>query len=82
MGESSELKRLVEYMAKLLVDNEQEVEVTEILGEQNSVIELKVAKEDRGKVIGRNGRTAKAMRIILSASAVKLRKRTSLAIIE
>ena len=69
-------------MAQSLVDNPDKVEVSEVLGEQTSVIELRVAKEDLGKVIGKQGRTAKAMRTILSAASTKLHKRTVLEIIE
>jgi hypothetical protein len=58
------------------------VEVSEIIGEQTSVLELRVAKEDLGKVIGKQGRTAKAMRTILSAASTKIRKRSVLEIIE
>jgi uncharacterized protein len=76
------MKELVEFIAKALVDKPEEVVVTEIEGEQTSVIELKVAKEDLGKVIGKQGRTARAMRTILSASSTKLRKRSVLEIIE
>lgn len=76
------MKNLIEYIAKALVDNPEEVLVTEIEGEQTSVIELKVAKEDLGKVIGKQGRTARAMRTILSASSTKLKKRSVLEIIE
>ncbi len=76
------MKELIEYIAKLLVDNPEEVSVTEIEGEQTSVIELKVAKEDLGKVIGKQGRTARAMRIILSAASTKIRKRSVLEILE
>jgi predicted RNA-binding protein YlqC (UPF0109 family) len=76
------LKNLVEQMAKALVDHPDKVRVTEIEGEQTSVIELKVAKEDLGKVIGRQGRTARAMRTILSAASTKLNKRAVLEIIE
>jgi predicted RNA-binding protein YlqC (UPF0109 family) len=65
-----------------LVDKPDEVSVTEIEGEQTSVIELKVAKDDLGKVIGKQGRTARAMRTILSASSTKLNKRSVLEIIE
>jgi predicted RNA-binding protein YlqC (UPF0109 family) len=65
-----------------LVDKPDMVEVSEIVGEQTSVIELRVAKEDLGKVIGKQGRTAKAMRTILSAASTKIRKRTVLEIIE
>ena len=76
------MKNLIEYIAKQLVDKPEEVEVTEVLGEQTSVIELRVAKDDIGKVIGKQGRTARAMRTILSAASTKLRKRSVLEIIE
>lgn len=76
------LKELVELTAKALVDSPEEVEVSETPTEQTFVIELKVAKDDLGKVIGKSGRTAKAMRTILSASATKLGKRCHLEIIE
>jgi uncharacterized protein len=76
------MKELIEFIAKALVDKPEEVVVTEIEGEQTSVIELKVAKEDLGKVIGKQGRTARAMRTILSASSTKLRKRSVLEILE
>jgi hypothetical protein len=76
------LKDLIEYVAKSLVDKPEEVEVTEIEGEQTSVIELKVAKEDLGKVIGKQGRTARAMRTILGAASTKAQKRSVLEILE
>jgi len=76
------MKELIEFIAKSLVDNPEEVEVSEIEGEQTSVIELKVAKEDLGKVIGKQGRTARAMRTILSAASTKIKKRSVLEIIE
>ncbi len=76
------MKQLIEYIAKALVDNPDEVRVTEVEGEQTSVIELRVAKEDLGKVIGKQGRTARAMRTILSASSTKIGKRAVLEIIE
>ena len=76
------MKDLISYIAKALVDNPEEVAVSEIEGEQTSVIELKVAKEDLGKVIGKQGRTARAMRTILSAASTKIRKRSVLEIIE
>ncbi len=76
------LKDLVEYIAKSLVDNPDEVLVTEIEGEQTSVIELKVAKEDLGKVIGKQGRTARAIRTLLGAASTKVRKRSVLEILE
>ncbi|MCK9375450.1 MAG: KH domain-containing protein [Syntrophobacterales bacterium] len=76
------MKELVKFIAQSLVDNPEQVEVKEIQGEQTSVIELKVAKEDLGKVIGKQGRTARAMRTILSAASTKIRKRAVLEIIE
>jgi hypothetical protein len=76
------LKDLVKLIAEALVDHPEQVSVIEIEGEQTSVIELKVAKEDLGKVIGKQGRTARAIRTILSAASTKLRKRCVLEIIE
>jgi len=76
------MKELIEYIAKSLVDNPEEVSVTELEGEQTSVIELRVAKEDLGKVIGKQGRTAGAMRTILGAASAKMRKRSVLEILE
>jgi len=76
------MKDLIKYMAQALVDNPNDVGVSEVIGEQTSVIELRVAKEDLGKVIGKQGKTAKAMRTILSAASSKLHKRAVLEIIE
>jgi hypothetical protein len=76
------MKDLIKFMAQALVDHPEQVEVSEVTGEQTSVIELRVAKEDLGKVIGKQGRTAKAMRTILSAASAKLHKRTVMEIIE
>jgi hypothetical protein len=76
------MKDLIKFMAQALVDHPEQVEVSEVAGEQTSVIELRVAKDDLGKVIGKQGRTAKAMRTILSAASTKLRKRTVMEIIE
>jgi len=76
------MKELIEYIAKALVDSPDEVQVSEVVGDQTSVLELKVAKEDLGKVIGKQGRSARAMRTILSAASTKLKKRTVLEIIE
>ncbi len=73
---------LVSYIAKALVDKPDEVSVTEIEGEQTSVLELRVAKEDMGKVIGKQGRTAKAIRTVVNAAATKMSKRAVLEIIE
>jgi hypothetical protein len=76
------MKELISYIARALVDNPEQVNVTEVEGNQTSVLELKVAKEDLGKVIGKQGRTARAMRTILSAASAKVKKRTVLEIIE
>ena len=76
------LKELVEYLAKSLVDKPEEIQVTEVGGEQTIVYELRVAKEDLGKVIGKQGRTARAMRTILSTASAKLKKRAVLEILE
>ena len=76
------MKTLIEYIAKSLVDKPEEVEVMELEGEQTAVLELKVAKEDLGKVIGRQGRTARAMRTILGAASIRAKKRTVLEILE
>lgn len=76
------MKDLIEEIAKALVDKPEEVSVTEVEGEQTTVIELKVAKDDLGKVIGKQGRTARAMRTILGAASTKIRKRSVLEIIE
>ena len=76
------LKDLVEFMAKSLVDNPDDVDVNEVVGEQTTVVELRVAKEDLGKVIGKQGRTARSMRTILNAASTKLQKRSVLEIIE
>lgn len=76
------LKDLVEFMAKSLVDCPEDVNVNEVVGEQTTVVELKVAKEDLGKVIGKQGRTARSMRTILNAASTKLQKRSVLEIVE
>lgn len=76
------LKELVEYIAKSLVDKPEEVQVTEVGGEQTVVYELRVAKDDLGKVIGKQGRTARAIRTILGAASTKLKKRSVLEILE
>jgi uncharacterized protein len=76
------MKELVTYVARALVDSPDAVEVREVAGDQTAVIELRVAKEDLGKVIGKQGRTARAMRTLLSAAATKGRKRAVLEILE
>ncbi len=76
------MKELIKYIAEALVDSPEQVSVDEVEGNQTSVLELKVAKDDLGKVIGKQGRTARAMRTILSAASAKVKKRTVLEIIE
>ena len=76
------MKELIERIACALVDKPEEVAVTALEGSQATVLELKVAKEDLGKVIGKQGRTARAMRTILSAASAKMKKRTILEIVE
>lgn len=76
------MKELVTYIARSLVDKPEDVSVAEVEGNQTTVLELTVAKEDLGKVIGKQGRTAQAMRTILSAVSSKIKKRTVLEIIE
>ena len=76
------MKELVELIAKSLVDNPDRVQVFQIDGEQSSIIELKVAPEDVGKVIGKQGRNVEAIRIILGAVGMKLKKRFILELIE
>ena len=76
------MKDLITFIAKALVDHPEQVSVNEVEGAQTSVLELTVAKEDLGKVIGKQGRTARAMRTILSAASAKLNKRTVLEIVE
>jgi predicted RNA-binding protein YlqC (UPF0109 family) len=77
-----EMKALIEEIAKSLVDNPDEVSVSEVEGDKTSVFELQVAKSDIGKVIGKQGNTARAIRTILSASGTKLGKRFVLEILE
>ena len=76
------MRELVELIAKALVDDSEHVSVTEVEGENVTVIELRVAQGDLGKVIGKQGRTARAIRTILNANATKLRRRAVLEIIE
>ncbi|TAL22256.1 MAG: KH domain-containing protein [Nitrospirae bacterium] len=76
------MKQLVETMAKALVDRPEEVVVSEVEGEKTTVFELRVAQTDLGKVIGKQGKTARAMRTILSASGTKMGKRCVLEILE
>jgi predicted RNA-binding protein YlqC (UPF0109 family) len=76
------MKELIKRIAQSLVDNPDKVEVTEVIGEQSSVIELRVAKEDLGRVIGKQGRTAQSIRTILNAASAKVHKRAILEILE
>ena len=76
------MKELIEAIAKALVDHPEQVQVRVVEGEQATVLELRVHPEDLGKVIGRQGRTAKSMRTILAAAGMKLRKRITLEILD
>ena len=76
------MKELVEMIAKALVDNPDKVQVSQLEGEQTSILELKVDPDDLGKVIGKQGRTARAIRVILGAAGMKLKRRFNLEIIE
>ena len=76
------MKELILVMARALVDKPDEVEINEIEGDVTTILELKVAKEDLGKVIGKKGKTAHAIRSILNATATKLKKRAVLEIVE
>ena len=76
------MKELVEMIAKALVDNPEQVTVTEVEGEQTTVLELRVAPSDLGKVIGRKGQTAKAIRTLIAAVSAKKGKRALLEILE
>ena len=78
----SAMKELLEEIAKALVDNPEDVHVTEVEGEQTTVLELRVHNDDLGKVIGRQGRTARAIRTLLSAAGMKIHKRFVLEILE
>jgi len=75
-------KELIEFIAKALVDHPEQVRVSEVEGERTSVIELSVAKDDLGKVIGKQGRTARSIRVILGAASANLGKPSVLEIIE
>ncbi len=80
--EDIQVKELVEVIAKALAEYPDEVEVKEIMGQQISVIELRAAKGDLGKIIGKEGRNAHALRTLVNAAATKLRKRAVLEILE
>lgn len=76
------MKQLVEQIARVLVDQPDQVQVNEVEGEQTTVLELRVASEDLGKVIGKQGKTARAIRTLLAAAGMKVRKRFVLEILE
>jgi predicted RNA-binding protein YlqC (UPF0109 family) len=76
------MKELLEEIAKALVDHPEDVQVAEVEGEQTTVLELRVRNEDLGKVIGRQGRTARAIRTLLAAAGMKIHKRFVLEILE
>ncbi|HVO81724.1 MAG TPA: KH domain-containing protein [Terriglobales bacterium] len=80
--QSGDMRALIEQIARALVDEPDQVSVSQIDGEQAIVLELKVAPNDLGKVIGKQGRTARAMRTLLGASGMKLHKRFTLEILE
>jgi uncharacterized protein len=79
---STSVKELIQHIAQSMVDNPGEVSVSEIQGNQTTVLELKVAKTDLGKVIGKQGRNAQAIRTILGAVSAKIKKRVVLEIVE
>ena len=76
------MKELIEMIARVLVDNPDEVSVNEVEGEQTTILELRVAQSDIGKIIGKQGHTALAIRTLLGATGMKLRKRFVLEILE
>jgi predicted RNA-binding protein YlqC (UPF0109 family) len=76
------MKELIEYIAKALVDEPDQVKVSEVDGERTVVYELRVAQSDLGKIIGKEGRTAKAVRTIVTAASMKAGKRAVLEILE
>ena len=76
------MRELIETIVRALVDNVERIEINEVVGTQTTVIELKVAKEDIGKVIGRSGRTAEAIRTLVNCGAAKLQKRYILHIVD
>ncbi len=76
------MREMVEYIVKQIVDNPEEVKVQEIKAEKVILLEISVAKEDMGKVIGKGGRVANALRILVGAAAAKLKKRVMVEILE
>ena len=82
MKEEAKMKEMLETIAKYLVNNPDQVAVTEVEGEQSVILELRVAQEDMGRVIGKEGKIAKAIRTLVKANAAKLNKRVNVEIIE
>jgi len=82
MGQGGDMRALIEHIAKSLVDEPDQVSINQIEGEQTTVLELKVSPNDLGKVIGKQGRTARAMRTLLGAAGMKFHKRYTLEILE
>ncbi|MEE9165360.1 MAG: KH domain-containing protein [Nitrospinota bacterium] len=76
------MKELIEFIAKSLVENSEQVEVREVQGDRTTIIELKVAQEDMGKIIGKQGKTARSIRTLLNATAAKVKKKAVLEILE
>jgi predicted RNA-binding protein YlqC (UPF0109 family) len=76
------LKELIKHIVQALVDYPEQIVISEVEGRQSTVLEIKVAKEDIGKIIGKQGRTAQAIRTILNAASAKVKKRTIMEIIE
>ena len=77
-----DIKELIQFVAQSIVDNPDQVSVSEVEGQQTTVLELKVAKDDLGKIIGKQGRNAQAIRTILSGVSAKIKKRMVLEIVE
>jgi predicted RNA-binding protein YlqC (UPF0109 family) len=76
------MKELIKHIVQALVDHPEQVEISEVEGSKVSVLEVKVAKEDMGKIIGKQGRTAQSIRTVLNAASAKVKKRTIMEIIE
>ncbi len=76
------MKELIEFIVKSLVENSEQVEVREVQGDRTTIIELKVAREDMGKIIGKQGKTARSIRTLLNAVAAKVKKKAVLEILE
>ena len=82
MSRTADTDALIKDLVESLVDSPDDVECTEILGENTTVLELRVAQNDLGKIIGKEGKTARAIRVILNAASTKIKRRTVLEILE